>query len=74
MAVGPQADVVVVVDVESSTSQPRTMLLVESTCVAVVWASTTPNEVVVTNIVADAVSQDVGSSELRRNSESVLPF
>jgi hypothetical protein len=50
------------------------MLLVESTCVAVVWASTTPNEVVVTNIVADAVSQDVGSSELRRNSESVLPF
>lgn len=74
MAVGPQADVVVVVDVESSTSQPRTMLLVESTCVAVVWASTTPKEVVVTNIVADDVSQDVGSSELRRNSESVLPF
>ena len=74
MAVGPQADVVVVVDVESSTSQPRTMLLVESTCVAVVWASTTLKEVVVTNMVADDVSQDVGSSELRRNSESVLPF
>jgi len=74
VAVGPQADVVVVVDVESSTSQPRTMLLVESTCVAVVWASTTLKEVVVTNMVADDVSQDVGSSELRRNSESVLPF
>lgn len=63
MAVAAQVDVADVIDVESSTSQPKITLLAESTCVVVVWAFATPKEVVVTNKVADWVSQEVGSSE-----------
>ena len=45
------------------TSQPNTILLVESNCVAVVLEAETANEVVVINMVADSVSHDVGSFE-----------
>lgn len=61
------ADDVVVVDASSSTSQPRIMVLVEKTRVAVVVVTVPdveiPYDVVVAWIVADCVSHDVGSGE-----------
>lgn len=62
-AVLGQVDVVVVVDALSCTSQPTITLLVESTCVAVVFAADTAHDVVVRNMVADSVPHEVGSSE-----------
>lgn len=63
VAEGRQVPVVMCVDVVSRRSQPRIVLLVEITLVAVVLVTDTPNDVVVRKIVADLVSHDVGSSE-----------
>jgi hypothetical protein len=60
-------DANVVVESSSSTSQPRTTLSVDRTRLAVVVVTVpeteTPYDVVVTAMVADSVSHEVGSEE-----------